>query len=77
MKYLVALLAVASFAGSASAEDYGELPAPTPFAPLPYSIRTGEVVFVPPFGLLPVRVYATPAQGPFYNVPPFKVVAPY
>ena len=77
MKVLIALLAAVGFACAAHAEDYGELPAPTPYAPFPSSFRTGEVAAVPPYGLLPVRIYTTPGRGPFYNVPPYKVVAPY
>lgn len=71
------LLAASGLAYPAYAQEHGGLPAPTPFAPFPSSVRTPEFVIVPPFGPLPVRIYTTPSQGPFYNVPPYRVVAPY
>ncbi len=78
MKALAAaLFAVTALAAPLQAADRGQLPAPTPYTTFPHSFRTAEFVHVPPYGLLPVRVYTTPPLGPFYNVPPYKVVAPY
>jgi hypothetical protein len=74
---VIALMAVTAMVASANAEGYGQYPAPLPFAPLPQSYRNGEAVIVPPYGPLPVRVYTTPPTGPFYNVPPYRVIAPY
>ena len=73
----IALMAGTAIVAPACAEDYGQYPAPLPFAPLPQSELTGEAVIVPPYGPLPVRVYTTPPTGPFYNVPPYRVIAPY
>jgi hypothetical protein len=61
----------------ACAEDYGQYPAPLPYARAPRSFLTGQYVVVPPYGPLPVRVYTTPPNGPFYNVPPYRVIAPF
>ena len=73
----IACLVGAAVATPACAEDYGQYPAPTPYGVFPQSVLTGQVAFVPPYGPLPVRIYTTPPQGPFYNVPPYKVIAPY
>jgi hypothetical protein len=74
---IIATLAGAACSVPAFAEDYGQYPAPIPFATLPQSYPTGDVVIVPPYGPLPIRVYTTPPNGPFYNVPPYRVIAPY
>jgi hypothetical protein len=74
---LIAALAGTVIAVPAHAEDYGQYPAPVPFAPLPQSTLTRDLVIVPPYGPLPIRVYTTPPNGPFYNVPPYRVLAPY
>ncbi len=71
------LLIAAMLADPALAGDHASLPAPDVATPFPASVRTGAFVILPPYGGLPVRVYATPDQGPFYNVPPYRVVAPY
>ncbi len=71
------LLAAVLLAGPALAEDYGSFPAPDFSAPFPASARTSAFAVVPPYGAFPLRTYATPTQGPFYNVPPYRVVAPY
>ncbi|WP_158808219.1 hypothetical protein [Beijerinckia sp. L45] len=75
--FVIAILATAAVAAPACAEDYGQYPAPVPFASLPQSRLTGDVVIMPPYGPLPVRVYTTPPNAPFYNVPPYRVIAPY
>lgn len=78
MKAFAAILFAATIITTAvCAADYGQLPAPTPDAPFPASFLAGEYAVVPPYGALPVRIYTTPGQGPFYNVPPYRVVAPY
>ena len=74
---VIAIVAATAVAAPACAEDYGQYPAPIPYAPLPQSYLTGDVVIVPPYGPLPVRFYTTPPNGPFYNVPPYRVIAPY
>ena len=75
--WIAAALAGLAMAVPARAEDYGQYPAPLPGAPVPHSRLTGRFVCVPPYGLFPVRVYDTPQAGPYYNVPPYRVVAPY
>ncbi len=77
MRILAALIVVTALTCQVQAENYGQLPAPTPLAPFPSSFPSGELVFVPPYGALPVRIYTTPGAGPFYNVPPYRVIAPY
>ena len=60
------------------AEQYQEYPAPMPFYPFQRSALTGRFVFIPPYSRpFPVRVYTTPPQPPFYNVPPYAVISPY
>ena len=62
----------------ASAQQHAEYPAPTPGYPFQRSFLTGRVVVVPPYRQpFPVRVYTTPPTQPYYNVPPYAVVAPY
>lgn len=75
---LIGSLAVLSIAGPASASEYGQYPAPTAFYPFQRSYLIGEAVFIPPYRRpFPIRVYTTPPQQPYYNVPPYAVVAPY
>lgn len=62
----------------AAAQHYIEFPAPTPGYPFQRSVLTGRAVVIPPYDrAFPVRVYTTPPQPPYYNVPPYAVVAPY
>ena len=62
----------------AAAQQYLEYPAPTPGYPFGRSALTGRAVVVPPYDRpFPVRVYSTPPQQPYYNVPPYAVVSPY
>ena len=78
MKILIAAALATTFvAGAVRAEDYGQYPAPLPGRLAPLSRLTGEVVLVAPYGYMPVRAYATPQTGPYYNVPPYPVIAPY
>lgn len=65
-------------AAAATAQQYTGYPAPTPFYPFQRSTLTGRAVVIPPYDrVFPVRVYSTPPQQPYYNVPPYAVVAPY
>ena len=74
---LALLMAFLISSTMANAEDYGQYPAPDFTTRFPRSVPTGEFVVVPPYGLLPLRLYDTPPLGPFYNVPPYRVIAPY
>ena len=59
------------------AEGYIAFPAPVPL-PLPHSQATGPLVAIPPYRhAFVVRTYTTPPQQPYYNVPPYAVIAPY
>lgn len=63
---------------SAAAQQYLEYPAPTPFYPFQRSVLTNRAVVIPPYERpFPIRVYSTPPHSPYYNVPPYAVVAPY
>lgn len=75
--FIIAILVGAAAAVPAYAEDYGQYQAPVTFAAFPQSYLSGEQVILPPYGPLPVRIYTTPPNGPFYNVPPYRVIAPY
>jgi hypothetical protein len=75
--FVIALLAGSAFATAAAAQDYAQYPAPSLQDPLPQSYLTGAYAIVPPYGPLPIRVYTTPPNGPYYNVPPYRVIAPY
>ena len=80
MKRSAVLLAatMSMLAGSALAQAYNEFPAPIPHYPFNRSFRTGQVVGIPPYRHpFVVRVYTTPPQQPYYNVPPYAVIAPY
>ncbi len=75
---LSALVVLAAGTLPAGAEHYQEYPAPTPFYPFQRSALTGKAVIIPPYNKpFPVRVYTTPPQPPFYNVPPYAVISPY
>ena len=74
---LVAALAIGGI-GSAEAQQYRAYPAPTPSYPCQRSVRTGRAVAIAPYERpFPLRVYSTPPHQPYYNVPPYAVVAPY
>ena len=79
MKNLCFVVAMAAIGTApASAQSDREFPAPTPFYPFSRSVPTERSVFIPPYHRpFTVRVYTTPAQQPFYNVPPYSVVSPY
>ncbi len=80
-RMLLAVSFCATLAGliaQAAAQQYPNYPAPTPDYPFQRSFLTGQVVVVPPYRQpFPVRVYTTPPTQPYYNVPPYAVVAPY
>ena len=72
------LFAAAALVAPALAEDNIEYPAPTPYYPFQRSILKRRVVIIPPYAhRFHVRVYTTPQQQPYYNVPPYAVVSPY
>ena len=75
----IAVAAVALCAAvPAHANPYTEYPAPTPYYPFQRSFLTGQLVAIPPYNRpFVVRVYTTPPQQPYYNVPPYAVIAPY
>ncbi len=78
MRLLAAAIMAAIAAIPALASDYLEYPAPIPHYPFQRSHRTGQVVVIPPYRVpFVVRVFTTPPQPPYYNVPPYAVVAPY
>ncbi len=77
-KTLSAIICFAACAMPALADDYKEYPGPTPFYPFQRSFLTGHAVVIPPYHRrFPIRVYTTPPQPPYYNVPPYAVIAPY
>lgn len=64
--------------GQAMASDYNEYPAPAPGYPFQRSVLSGRAVVIPPYRhVFPIRIYATPQQQPYYNVPPYAVISPY
>ena len=70
-------VAVALFA-PALADDNIEYPAPTPFYPFQRSTLTRRIVTIPPYRYpFRVRLYSTPQQQRYYNVPPYPVITPY
>lgn len=73
------LAAIALFAPSAAAaQNYTQFPAPIPWQRAQHSYLSGAAVVIPPYPCpFPIRVYTTPPQPPYYNVPPYAVVAPY
>ena len=75
---LLAMALTVSCAAQAAAQQYLEIPAPTPGYPFQRSVLTGRAVVIPPYDRpFPVRVYTTPPRSPYYNVPPYAVVSPY
>ena len=67
----------ATLAGPALAEENTEYPAPTPYS-FHRSVLTRRAVIIRPYCRpFPIRVYTTPQQQPFYNVPPYAVISPY
>jgi hypothetical protein len=70
-------LVLAATSGPGRTESYIEYDAPLLDRHAPVSHLTGAAVFVPPYGPMPVRLYATPQLGAYYNVPPYPVIAPY
>ena len=61
----------------AFAQNYTQFPAPYPY-PFQRSYASGRFVVVPPYRRpFVVRTYTTPPQQPYYNVPPYSVIAPY
>lgn len=78
IKTLSTIACLAACAVPATADDYKEYPAPTPFYPFQRSVLTGHAVVIPPYRRpFPIRVYTTPPQQPYYNVPPYAVISPY
>ena len=62
---------------AALANPYSEFPAPEAY-PLQRSVLTPQRVIIVPYEQpFAVRVYSTPPQQPFHNVPPYAVVTPY
>jgi hypothetical protein len=73
-----ALLAIPAVAPSASADENIEYPATRPNYPFQRSRLTGRAVVIPPYRhVFPIRVFSTPQQPPYYNVPPYAVISPY
>jgi len=78
MKSLCLGLAVAAMLVVPAMAENIEYPAPTPFYPFQRSMLTRRIVIVPPYRYpFRVRVYTTPQQQPYYNVPPYPVISPY
>lgn len=74
----LAALTCMTLAAPALAVDYIEFPRNTPGYPFERSYLSGQAVVIPPYPYpFPLRVYTTPPQQPYYNVPPYPVVAPY
>lgn len=72
------LVLILTSAVPAYAQQYLEYPAPTPGYPFQRSTLTDRAVVIPPYDRpFPVRIYTTPPKPPYYNVPPYGVVAPY
>ena len=71
-------LAAAALVAPAIAADNYQYPAPTPHYPFQRSFLKRRVVIVPPYAHpFRIRVYTTPQQQPYYNVPPYPVISPY
>jgi hypothetical protein len=74
----VALLGMPAFAPSVWADENIEYPSVRPNHPFQRSFRTGRFVLIPPYRhAFPIRVFSTPQQPPYYNVPPYEVISPY
>ncbi len=77
-RWILGASVCAAMAGQAAAQDYPQVPAPALGYPFQQSFLTGQAVVIPPYRrLFPVRVYTTPPTQPYYNVPPYPVIAPY
>ena len=75
---LLGLALVVGCVTPACAQQYLEYPAPTPGYPYQRSELTGRAIVIPPYDRpFAVRIYTTPPQSPYYNVPPYAVIAPY
>ena len=75
--FAAGLLSVVA-ASAAVAAEYTQFPAPTPYYPFQRSAPTGRLIVLPPYDRPFVeRVYTTPPTQPYYNVPPYTVIAPY
>ena len=72
------LVVAATLVAPALAEPNIEYPAPTPGYPFQRDRLTKRRVYIPPYHhTFRVRVYTTPQQPPYYNVPPYRVISPY
>ena len=59
------------------AGPYAEYPAPVDY-PFQRSTLTPRRIVIAPYDEpFRVRIYTTPPQQPFYNVPPYGVITPY
>lgn len=56
-------------------------PYPNYAAAIPYGLPVvaymRTTTYLPPFGIVPAKLYFIPQTTPFYNVPPYMVVAPF
>ena len=76
-RVVMAGLLVAASPAAAAAGSYGEFPAPQDY-PFRRSILTRPRVLIRSYEqAFRVRIYTTPPQQPFYNVPPYAVITPY
>ena len=76
--FCLGVLTCAALTVPAFAQDDIEYPAPTPFYPFQRSFVAPVPVVIPPYRhLFRVRVYSTPQEQPYYNVPPYPVLTPY
>ena len=72
------LVVAVTLVAPALAEDNIEFPAPTPGYPFQRDVLTRRRIYIPPYARpFRVRVYSTPQQPPYYNVPPYRVISPY
>jgi hypothetical protein len=73
------ILALAAHAGPAMAHDEAFFGWPSAIVFRPYHPwRDGAIAFPGPRGPIPVhvRIYSTPMEPPYYNVPPYIVLDP-
>jgi hypothetical protein len=71
---LVCAMATASLARADESIEYLEAPASYPFQ---RSEPAGQAIAIAPYDrLFEVRVFTTPQRQPYYNVPPYPVLAP-
>lgn len=74
----LAALVVATWAVPAFADESTEFPLTTPAYPFQRSALSGEAVVIAPYRhRFSIRIYTTPQQAPYYNIPSYAVVAPY